>query len=150
MFVADHLAPPSGSSTLWVDGWTVLAARAERTSRCRLGPLVSNFVLHPPLGMARLASTLDAISNGRLDLGLGMGDAPVCRSASSVVERRAALADRFEDGLGSLIQILDDEPLRLTEVPVAGGRHSPESVRLATPCVQAPRPPIVVGGHDHA
>src|SRR5579863_6839279 len=106
VFVADHLAPPSGSSALWFDGWTVLAAMAERTSRCRLGPLVSNFVLHPPLRMARLTTTLDAISKGRLDLGLGMGGAPVCRSANSVFERGAALADRFERGLDSLIKVL--------------------------------------------
>jgi alkanesulfonate monooxygenase SsuD/methylene tetrahydromethanopterin reductase-like flavin-dependent oxidoreductase (luciferase family) len=71
----------------------------------------------------------------------------VCSSASSVFERGAALADGFEDGLDSLIQILDDEPLPLAEVPMKGERRSPESVRLATPCVQVPRPPIVVGGH---
>jgi alkanesulfonate monooxygenase SsuD/methylene tetrahydromethanopterin reductase-like flavin-dependent oxidoreductase (luciferase family) len=147
LFVADHLAPPSGGSSWWFDGWTVLAAMAERTSRCRLGPLVSNFVLHSPLRMARLTTTLDAISEGRLDLGLGMGGAPICRSASSVFERGAALADRFEDGLDSLIRILDDEPLALAEVPMKGERSSPKSVRLSTPCVQVPRPPIVIGGH---
>ena len=112
-----------------------------------LGPLVSNFVLHSPLRMARLTTTLDAISEGRVDLGLGMGGAPICRSASSVFERGATLADRFEDGLDSLIKVLDDEPLALAEVPMTGERSSPKSVRLSTPSVQVPRPPIVIGGH---
>jgi alkanesulfonate monooxygenase SsuD/methylene tetrahydromethanopterin reductase-like flavin-dependent oxidoreductase (luciferase family) len=146
VWVADHLANPFEVNSRWFDGWTVLAAMASTTSTCRIGPLVSNFVLHSPLQMARLATTLDAISNGRLDLGLGMGGASVCRSASSVFDDRPALADRFEDGLDSLIKILDDVPLPLAEVPMTGGRRTPESVRLSTPCVQVPRPPIVVGG----
>jgi alkanesulfonate monooxygenase SsuD/methylene tetrahydromethanopterin reductase-like flavin-dependent oxidoreductase (luciferase family) len=99
-----------------VDGWTVLTAMAGRTTRCRLGPLVSNFVLHPPLAMARLVTTLDAISGGRLDVGLGMGGAAVCRAASSVFERSAPLADRFENGLDSLIQLLEDVPLPLAQL----------------------------------
>jgi alkanesulfonate monooxygenase SsuD/methylene tetrahydromethanopterin reductase-like flavin-dependent oxidoreductase (luciferase family) len=110
----------------------------RRTTSRRV--LVSNFVLHPP----RLTTTLDAISNGRLNLGLGMGGASVCRSANSVFERGPALADRFEKGLDSLIKLLDGEPLPLAEVPMAPGRHSPESVLRSTPCVQVPRPPMTL------
>lgn len=146
LWVADHLANPYEINSFWLDGWTVLAAIATTTSRCRIGPLVTNFVLHSPLQVARLTTTLDAISDGRLDLGLGMGGPPVCRAASSIFDSPAALADRFEDGLDSLIKILDDEPLPLPQVPMGAGRRSPESVRLSTPPVQVPRPPIVVGG----
>jgi alkanesulfonate monooxygenase SsuD/methylene tetrahydromethanopterin reductase-like flavin-dependent oxidoreductase (luciferase family) len=146
IWVADHIANPFDINSRWYDGWTLLAAMATRTSTCRLGPLVSNFVLHPPLRMARLATTLDNLSNGRLDLGLGMGGASVCRSANSVFERGAALADRFERGLESLLTLLTDQPLPLEPVPMTAGHRSPESVRLSTPCVQVPRPPIVIGG----
>jgi alkanesulfonate monooxygenase SsuD/methylene tetrahydromethanopterin reductase-like flavin-dependent oxidoreductase (luciferase family) len=72
LWVPDHLANPSDVNSFWLDGWTVLAAIAERTDRCRIGTLVSNFVLHPPLRMARLIATLDAISGGRLEIGLGL------------------------------------------------------------------------------
>jgi alkanesulfonate monooxygenase SsuD/methylene tetrahydromethanopterin reductase-like flavin-dependent oxidoreductase (luciferase family) len=146
VWVADHLANPFDVNSVWFDGWTLLAAMAATTSRCRIGPLVSNFVLHSPLRMARLTTTLDAISYGRLNLGLGMGGASVCRSASSVFEGRPALADRFENGLDSLIKLLDGDPLPLAAVPMVPGRRSPESVLLSTPCVQVPRPPIIIGG----
>jgi alkanesulfonate monooxygenase SsuD/methylene tetrahydromethanopterin reductase-like flavin-dependent oxidoreductase (luciferase family) len=146
IWVADHLANPVDVDSFWLDGWTVLAAMAQRTTRCRIGPLVSNFVLHSPLQMARLTTTVDAISNGRVTLGLGMGHAAVCRSASSIFEPGPALADRFETGLTSLIKILDGKPLPLAQVPLPDGSPSPESVSLATPCVQDPRPPILVGG----
>ena len=147
VWVADHLANPFDISSTWYDGWTLLAAMAVKTSRCRIGPLVSNFVLHPPLRMARLTTTVDGLSNGRLDLGLGMGGASACRAATGVFERGAQLADRFERGVDALVTLLNDEPLPLPPVPMIPGRTSPESIRLSTPCVQLPRPPIVVGGH---
>lgn len=50
-------------------------------------------------------------------------------------------------GLDTLIQILEDVPLPLAQVEMAGGQRSPESVRPATPYVQARRIPIVIGGH---
>jgi alkanesulfonate monooxygenase SsuD/methylene tetrahydromethanopterin reductase-like flavin-dependent oxidoreductase (luciferase family) len=147
LWVPDHLANPSDLNSFWLDAWTVLAAIAERTSRCRIGILVSNFVLHPPLQMARLTVTLDAVSGGRLELGLGLGNAPVCRSAASVWDDGPALADRLEQGISSLVQILGDVPLALPRVPAVAGYDGPESVRLSTPCRQVPRPPIIVGGH---
>jgi hypothetical protein len=85
--------------------------------------------------MARLVTTLDAISGGDWTLDLVWAELP-CRAASSVFERGAPLADRFENGLYSLIQLLEDVPLPLVQVDMASGRRSPESVRLATPYVQ--------------
>lgn len=57
-----------------------------------------------------------------------------------------SLADRFEKGLDSLIKLLEGAPLPLAAVPMAPGRHSPQSVLLSTPCMQVPRPPIIIGG----
>ena len=56
-----------------VDAWTMLAALAASTTRVRLGPLVACTAFHPPGILARMASTIDAISVGRFVLGLGAG-----------------------------------------------------------------------------
>jgi alkanesulfonate monooxygenase SsuD/methylene tetrahydromethanopterin reductase-like flavin-dependent oxidoreductase (luciferase family) len=146
LWVADHLANPFDTDGPWYDGWTLLGALATVTRRCRLGPLVSTFVLHPPLHMARLAATVDALSAGRLDLGLGLGGAAVCRAAAGVADDGPGLADRFERGLETLLGIFEGVPLPLPPVPVVAGRGQPDLLRWTTPTVQSPHPPIVVGG----
>ena len=146
LWVADHLANPFDADGPWYEGWTLLGALATATQRCRLGPLVSTFVLHPPLHLARLAATVDALSDGRLDLGLGLGGAAVCRAASGVSDDGPGLAGRFERGLVALLGIFAGVPLPLPSVPPIAGRGQPAVLRWTTPTVQSPRPPIVVGG----
>jgi alkanesulfonate monooxygenase SsuD/methylene tetrahydromethanopterin reductase-like flavin-dependent oxidoreductase (luciferase family) len=53
--------------------WTMLAALAGATERVTLGPLVACTAFHPPAVLAKMAATVDEISNGRLVLGLGAG-----------------------------------------------------------------------------
>ena len=69
----DHFNQPSRPTGPYYEGWTLLAGLAARTSRIRIGVLVScNTFRHP--GPARHeAMTVDHISNGRLELGLGAG-----------------------------------------------------------------------------
>ena len=57
----------------FLDTWTLLAFLAARTSRVRLLPDVANVPLRPPAVLARAAVTLDILSGGRLELGLGAG-----------------------------------------------------------------------------
>jgi alkanesulfonate monooxygenase SsuD/methylene tetrahydromethanopterin reductase-like flavin-dependent oxidoreductase (luciferase family) len=146
LWVADHLINPADPNSYWLDGWTVLTAIAHRTARCRIGPLVSNFVLHPPMRLARLSGTVDALSGGRLDLGLGMGSAPACRAAASVFDTGPELAHRFERGVQTLVTLFEGRALALATVPQVGDRPPIGSTRLAMPFARDSRPPILVGG----
>ena len=72
----DHLAPPGLADADSLEGWTVAAALARRTERIRLGHLVLADPLRHPAVLAKMAATLDVITEGRFDLGLGWGSSP--------------------------------------------------------------------------
>ncbi len=57
----------------FVDTWTMLAVIAARTTRVRVSPNVANLPLRPPAVLARSVATLDLVSRGRVELGLGAG-----------------------------------------------------------------------------
>ncbi len=74
VWVGDHLLyrRPDGVVGPW-EAWTSLAALAQATTRVELGPLVACTAFHNPAMLAKLAVTVDEISDGRLILGLGAG-----------------------------------------------------------------------------
>jgi alkanesulfonate monooxygenase SsuD/methylene tetrahydromethanopterin reductase-like flavin-dependent oxidoreductase (luciferase family) len=72
----DHLAPPGLADADSLEGWTVAAALARRTERIRIGHLVLADPLRHPAVLAKMAATLDVITEGRFDLGLGWGSSP--------------------------------------------------------------------------
>jgi alkanesulfonate monooxygenase SsuD/methylene tetrahydromethanopterin reductase-like flavin-dependent oxidoreductase (luciferase family) len=73
--VGDHLLylPPGAEAKGPWEAWSVLAALAEATKRVELAPLVACTAFHNPAIIAKKATTIDEISNGRLILGLGAG-----------------------------------------------------------------------------
>ena len=79
----DHLMPIGGDRQGPIfEGWTLLSALAAQTSRLRLGLLVTSNRFRPPAVLAKIATTVDVVSGGRLDFGIGAG------SRTSVLEAR--------------------------------------------------------------
>src|SRR5664279_5417178 len=66
--VQDHPYQPA-----FLDAWTLLAVIAARTTRVSVMPNVANLPLRPPAVLARSAASLDLLSGGRVELGLGAG-----------------------------------------------------------------------------
>ena len=71
IWLPDQLPPRPGLR--WLECWTLLGVLARETSRARIGPLVSPLHLRDPTLLARAAVTLDEISGGRAELGVGSG-----------------------------------------------------------------------------
>ncbi|WP_019546630.1 LLM class flavin-dependent oxidoreductase [Streptomyces sulphureus] len=72
-WLMDHLSTPGAPPCDTLESWTLLTALAASTSRIRLGHLVGCNPLRPPALLAKMAATVDRISAGRLELGLGWG-----------------------------------------------------------------------------
>ena len=70
----DHLMPIASDRLGSIfEGWTLLSALAAQTSRLRLGLLVTSNRLRPPAVLAKIATTVDVVSDGRLESGIGAG-----------------------------------------------------------------------------
>jgi probable F420-dependent oxidoreductase len=116
-----------------------LGYAAAHTSRIRLGVAVVNFPFVPPAYLAKQATTLDVLSGGRFDLGLGSGWSPVEFTATGASpERRGARAEEY---LAVLRTLWADEVSEFHgefyEIPPSRMRPRP---------VQQPGPPVLLGG----
>jgi alkanesulfonate monooxygenase SsuD/methylene tetrahydromethanopterin reductase-like flavin-dependent oxidoreductase (luciferase family) len=124
------------------DCWTTLAALAAVTHTIRLGTHVSCVAYRNPVLLARMAADIDAISNGRLVLGLGSGDMPrefqqLGLAYPTIQERQAAL----EAAIRIIRPLLHGET-----VTFAGTHHRADGAQLRPPPVQQPYIPLLIGG----
>jgi alkanesulfonate monooxygenase SsuD/methylene tetrahydromethanopterin reductase-like flavin-dependent oxidoreductase (luciferase family) len=86
----DHMVPLRGPVTgAALESWTLLAALAAQTSRLRLGVMVTSNRLRSPTLLAKMAATVDIVSGGRLDFGIGVGGSSVALANPAVREFEA-------------------------------------------------------------
>src|ERR671923_229461 len=109
MFRSDHYSSQTDTNRLATDAWTLLGALAARTSTLRFGTLVSPVTFRHPSVVARAAATVDHVSGGRVEVGMGAGWMELEHERFSfafppVGERVAMLAEHQRRGLaGNLV-----------------------------------------------
>ncbi|MFE2985715.1 LLM class flavin-dependent oxidoreductase [Streptomyces sp. NPDC055092] len=103
-WLMDHLLTPGAAPTDVLESWTLLTALATATHRVRLGHLVGCNPLRPPALLAKMAATVDHISGGRLDLGLGWGSVDEELTAFGLGGRSRSRRSRE---LGETLEILE-------------------------------------------
>lgn len=139
----DHYLQPSRPTGPYFEAWTLLAALAAATSRIRVGVLVSCNTFRHPYLLAKEAATVDHISGGRLEFGLGAGwYAPEHQMLGGDLPPPAELVDRFKEA----VEICDS--LFRNDVTSYEGRYYQLRDATFRPApAQRPRPPFTLGAH---
>ena len=144
LFRSDHYQSfpgPQGNPT--TDAWAVLAGLARETARIRLGALVSPVTFRLPGNLAKVATTVDEMSGGRIEIGVGAGwneDEHVQHGfAFPPIEERA---DMLEEQL-AILRGLWSEPDGWS---FDGAHYTVRNARFHPKPVQRPHPPIITGG----
>ena len=140
----DHFYPIFSDSTgPCLEGWTMLAAMAQATHRLRIGCQVTGMIYRHPAVLANMAATVDVISGGRLELGVGAGwNQQECDAYGIELPPLKERFDRFDEGVQALLGLLSQETttydgkyIRLREA-----RSEPKPL-------QRPHPPLTIGGN---
>ncbi len=140
----DHFYPimsdPSGPC---MESWVTLTALAALTSRIRVGCMVNGVPYRHPALIANMAASLDIVSGGRLELGLGAGWNDMEASAYGIdlyfpLKRRL---DRFDEAVEVIVSLLTQE-----HTDFDGEYFKMTKARCEPKGPQRPHPPIVIGG----
>ena len=139
--LADHFVDWTNPPNPWFDLWATLGAVAQATTTLRLRPCVAQIPLRDPATFARQALTLDHISGGRIELGLGIGltvdpsYAMMGIANWSNAERVARLKEYLE---------IVDRMLTREITSYAGKYYTIDEAVMNPRPVQSPRPPIML------
>ena len=150
----DHLMPIFGDPNGPIfEGWTLLSALAAQTERLRLGLLVTSNRFRPPAMLAKIAATVDVVSGGRLDFGIGAGSRPSLPMARREYEAHGLPFHDSAYAVGSLAEACtvirrlwtETEPFDFdgAYLHLNGAFCNPQPI-------QQPHPPILIGGRSAA
>ena len=139
----DHFYPifvdPNGPC---LEGWTTLAALGQATSRVRIGHLVNGNTYRNPCVLAKMAATLDHVTNGRLNLGIGAGWFELEHNAFGLDFKTVrGRLDALDEACRILKGMFTGEPFSLK-----GKHYTVDNARGLPVPVQKPHPPIMIGG----
>lgn len=141
-YLWDHMVWSDDSNGHIVDPWVTLAAIAVSTEKLRLGTMITPLPRRRPWKLARETATLDRLSGGRLDIGIGLGYPPDLEFGTfgeEMDERvRAAMLD---EGLAVLDGLWSGDELNF-----AGEHYRVQGARFLPTPVQRPRVPVLIAG----
>jgi alkanesulfonate monooxygenase SsuD/methylene tetrahydromethanopterin reductase-like flavin-dependent oxidoreductase (luciferase family) len=146
--LAEHYLPSGlqseyNTERISADAWIYLAGLARETSKIRLGTLVSPVTFRHPVVLAKMAATLDHLSDGRAELGIGAGwleaEHKQFGFAFPEAPRRADLVDEQ-------LQVINRLWSSREPVTFEGKHYTLQQAQFTPMPVQQPRPTIIVGG----
>ena len=141
----DHFYPINVPDTSGpcMEGWITLTALAQATTRIRVGCMVTGTLYRHPAVLANMAATLDIVSKGRLELGLGAGwSEEECHAYGIELGTLTQRFDRFDEACEVIHGLLTKETTDFN-----GNLYTLRNARCNPPPVQRPHPPICIGGN---
>jgi F420-dependent oxidoreductase-like protein len=140
----DHFYPINVPDTTGpcMEAWVTLTALAQATSRLRVGTMVNGIVYRHPAVLAKMATTLDIVSGGRFELGIGAGwNEEECSAYGIDLGTLTERFDRFDEACEVIVGMLTQETttFRGDYFQLTEARNNPGPV-------QSPHPPICIGG----
>ena len=143
LWLPDHFVPTANPSGPMFEAWTLLAALGTQVQRARIGVLVSSNTFRHPALLAKQAVTIDHVTNGRLELGIGAGWFKDEHEMFGLAfPETGELVDRYAESLDLLDRYLSND-----ETSFEGEFFSLKNAWNRPGSVQRPRPPFVIGAH---
>lgn len=145
ILIPDHYSlpsPPFPSGDL-VEVWALLSYLAAKTTRIRLGSMVSPIPRYVPSQLAKIIAMVDVLSNGRVIAGLGAGycrDEFINYSPGGSLDEPKVRLEKFIEGLQIMLKLWREE-----KVTFRGKYYSLEDATLTPKPLQKPNPPLLSG-----
>jgi alkanesulfonate monooxygenase SsuD/methylene tetrahydromethanopterin reductase-like flavin-dependent oxidoreductase (luciferase family) len=142
--IADHFVDWGNPPSPWFEAWTLAAALARETTHIRIATCVSQMPLRDPAMLAFQALTVDHISNGRLDLGMGIGltSDPSCAMMGLPNWSNKERVARFKEYVPIVDQLLSNEV-----TTYEGQFYQVRGAVMSPRPVQSPRPPLMIAAN---